>query len=207
MSRKIMLLGSFLFLLSPGTAAPPPPARPAGDATASLESYRLLVTRNIFMRDRSRRVVSVPRTSYAAPPQRSSEDYVVLTGVAVREPVHVAFFEDSQAGRTIPVCIGQVLGRGVLTAITMDGIQYQSGGVTRMIGIGENLRGVTTAFYTPSAATQPAATTTPTTTPTTGPTTGPATQESTSQPGQTTPGGTGDILERLRLRRAQELGQ
>lgn len=170
-----------------------------GPATA--EKYRLLSERNIFLRYRRRpqKKVVAPAPRKPAPPP-DPDRYIKLTGTAVRGGDRVAFLEDSRSDRTLQVRVGEAVGKGKITAVTLDGIQYQRDGRAGEIEIGRTLSGSLTipAKTGLVSAERPAA-----------PSSAPAAGESSSRSAETGDGGAGiaDILERMRKRRQQELEQ
>jgi hypothetical protein len=182
----------------------------------SWDDYRVLVERNIFLRDRRRwRPRAVPSTRPVRRSSRDLDDDIALTGVARRDGVFVAFFEDVRSGITFQIRAGQAVGQGKAVAISLDGVQYQRGEATRRIGVGRTLTGFVAAGVTdiPAPSLSPApARPEPASRPGGEPTTGPA--ESTTQPAiapaRPPADGTGgddlkSILERMRRRREQEL--
>jgi len=131
-------------------AAPTPAAAPIAPP-AQWESYRVLSDRNMFVRDRSRPRSSRPYTmpTYAAAP--NEDDRLVLTGVINQGPDYVAFFEDSRTGKTITVQVDVPLGRGRVTAMAMDSVDYTYDGRTTRIAVGSSLSGVVASLSRPAA--------------------------------------------------------
>jgi hypothetical protein len=129
---------------------------------------------------------------------------MILTGVALHDPLRIAFFEDPQSGLTIRAGVGQPVSTGVLVSVEVNSIQYQQGGHTLTILVGQTLSGQTpTSTY---------ATTSPSDSPSTS--TFDASQPAgqvVGSPKTAAPSGdmgnksSEDILERLRQRRLQEL--
>jgi hypothetical protein len=186
-TRTLTSLGVLASLAALVAVAQTPSAGPATPPGGTWDDYRIIVTRNIFARDRS---ASRPRPpSFRPPPARDAEEEITLTGVVVQEDLCVAFFEDTRTGETILVPAGRTFGTGTVVSVSLDGVEYRSGETTRMLSLGENLRGMTVRAPPPGASSQPASM------PSSAPATGP------SQPGA----GTSDILERMRQRRLQEL--
>ena len=178
---SFMLLTALALAALALAAGPSTPAsRPASAAAPSWDSYRIIVTRNIFQRDRSsssRRGGSTSR-----PAARDFEHSVVLTGVALQDAARVAFFEDVRTGETTLACVGQTLGAGTIASISLDSVEYQSGTSSRKIAIGENLAGAVATPSSSPAASQPAS--------------GPSTNAASK--------GGSEIEERMRQRRLQE---
>jgi len=102
------------------------------------DSYRILIERNIFSRNRRSPTQEVRETAPApAPPER----FIVLTGVARRGAEHVAFLEDARTGNTKAVKVGDNVLEGRIRNMTLDMIEYEKGEETVTIGIGGNLEG------------------------------------------------------------------
>lgn len=157
--------------------------RPAAQPASSWDSYRIVLTRNIFSRDRS--APSRGHNASSRTTTRSPEQSIVLTGVAVQDAVRVAFFEDTRSGETIMVGVGQMLAGGAIDSITLDSVEYRSGPAAKTIAVGESLTGVPAAPSSMPAASEP------------------ATGAATTRPNGAS-GDSNDILERMRQRRLQE---
>ena len=154
-----------------------PTTRPA----ATFDDYRIVFERNIFLKDRMPKPQwhpFVPRPVASQPAPHG----LVLTGVAIRQEVRLAFFEDDQTGQLTKAVVGDVLGGGKLASISLDGVEISKGGKTRKIAIGESLAGAGTVDM---SSVRPPVTTA-----------GPADSPSS---------GGDDILERMKKRRAKEL--
>jgi len=190
MRHVALVLTMAAVLLTTSMAQEEPPRR-AG--RQPWQRYELLGVRNIFRKDRRAPVQQArPTPRPAAPtPQRST----VLTGVAQQGSEHVAFFEDARMGTTSRLRVGDDVAGGTLVAISLDSVQFELNGQKRQISIGMNLEGgASTAL----------------------PITGldsleqaldevlPAASSGASQPA---PAASTDLLERLRQRRLEELGQ
>jgi hypothetical protein len=210
-------------------AATAPPAKPAPLTPTHLtkwDDFLILTDRNVFDRNRRPPVVrtprsEAPRTPYTAPqPPKpiDTDQYVVLLGIGLEGPEYTAFFEDSKAGKILQINPGGVVGKGRLRAVNLDSVQYERGGKFSIVKVGCTLTGVQAAsmgFTAPAPSPTPAAAPAPAApTPTAAPTTAPATTQPTTAPsaGETpapapAPDGLQDILERMRLRRQQELGR
>jgi hypothetical protein len=161
---------------SPAVKVPTP--RPA----ATFDDYRIVFERNIFLKDRSapssgRHYVPIRTTQ----PSQPAVHGLVLTGVAIRQEIRLAFFEDDQTGELTKAVVGDVLQGGKVASISLDGVEFSQGGKTRKVAIGESLLGggsVDMSSVQPSGATA-----------------GPADSS----------GSGDDILERMKKRRAKEL--
>ena len=205
--------------------APAPPAKPAPLTPTHLtkwDDFRILTDRNMFDRNRRPPVVRTPyvertrTTPPLPPPPIDTDQYFVLLGIGLEGPQYTAFFEDSRAGKILQVSPGGVVGNGRLRAVNLDSVQYDRGGKFRIVKVGCTLTGVQAAsmgFTAPAPSPTPAAAPAPAApTPTAAPRTAPATTQPTTAPsaGETpapVPDGLQDILERMRLRRQQELGR
>jgi hypothetical protein len=223
MKRPPALPGAKRLLAAAGCvlAAVSPLAVAAGQ-DSSWDNYRVLVERNIFLRDRRRARSPAPVFSRMATPTPPDSDRgIVLTGVARRGEESVAFVEQTRTGATFKVGVGEAVGRGKVAAITLDGIDYEREGSVRKIPIGHSLAGEIAAapirrIATP-VSTRPSGPPRGTVEPTTGPaepatqpavapaTTEPAVAPATTEPGSAKESDVTDILERLRRRREQEL--
>ncbi len=121
-----------------------PPAKAA--APGSLESYQILTDRNIFMRNRGRQFNRGPQRP--APPE-NPDDRIVLTGIIQQGADGVAFFEDTRSRKTIRIQAGDAVGRGRVTAVSLDEVQYACEGTTTKVAIGNNLTGRATVLSSP----------------------------------------------------------
>jgi hypothetical protein len=106
---------------------------------------------------------------------------LVLTGVAIRQEVRVAFFEDNQTGELVKAVVGDVLQGGKLASISLDGVEFSSDHNTRKVAIGEGLLGGPSVDMSSVR-----------------------TSETTAAPAGSSSSGD-DILERMKKRRAKEL--
>jgi hypothetical protein len=156
--------------------APGPTTRPvdgsgplaAGPAAAApalaWADYQIIVSRNIFSRDRGRRGPIGPNIDFRRPPEPPSGDnYVVLTGTLVQGDLHLALFEDGRTGQTSMVAEGHPYLNGTVVSISLDHVEYRTEQGLRTVAIGQNLRGVEMPVYlaaalptTAPASTQPA---------------------------------------------------
>jgi hypothetical protein len=183
---------------------------PAAEQEKSWDSYRLLVERNIFLRDRRRRVPRAPLPRAAPRVAPDSDRDIVLTGIGRRDGEYVAFFENAILDVTVRLQVGQDVGKGKIKAITLDAVQYDRGGSVTRIEVGDALQGGRfireTVAAAPPPATQPAG-------PSTSPTSQPEIAASQPAPSPRPPASGGgekssdvaDILKRMRERRAREL--
>jgi len=186
------------------------------------EDYDLLVEKNIFLRDRRRRVVRRPMTT--RPVVRrvvyDTDRSFVLTGIARRDGEYVAFFENVRTEATTRIATSQPVGKGEVGAITLDGVEYRRDGSTATIKMGQSLAGtVPVRVIVPPVPVAPASPSGPTTQPamaegdtaggdtaggdTAGATAGTGAPSATGKP--ITGGSAASIAEQMRRRRQQEL--
>lgn len=189
MHRQVaIILGLPLLILASVAASAAAPENSADARKAAWDDYQILITRNIFSRDRS------PQrpTQIAVPPPlpRPENPAFVLTGVTVCGEVRTAFFENNQTGETVQVSTGGTVGGGTVASISLDSVEYSSGGATRKIAVGENLAGVAGTLSGPAASTSQ-----------------PAVSEAAASPGGAGNDSAKDIIERMRQRRLQETRQ
>ncbi|MCY2927734.1 MAG: hypothetical protein NT031_20300 [Planctomycetota bacterium] len=112
-------------LLSGASSAPAP-----GVSEASWDKYRVVATRNIFLRARSH--PPVPRAAGAVKPVGRAEPAsgLVLTGVGQSGAIRVAVLEDLRSEKIIQAVAGEIIDGGRLVDVGMDGIVYERRGVT-----------------------------------------------------------------------------
>ncbi|MGQ9592822.1 MAG: hypothetical protein ACUVYA_21290, partial [Planctomycetota bacterium] len=143
-------LAASLALAASPTLAPSPalaagtPSREEAER-AFFERYEIVIERNIFSRDRPRRVVrpwEVPREAEAPrPAEPPPEESHVLTGVVREGRTYLAFVEDLRAQRTLKAKVGDPVARGRIAAITIDGIVYERDGERTAVEVGRTLSG------------------------------------------------------------------
>jgi len=78
----------------------------------------------------------------------------ILRGVVQAEDRLIAFVEDKSANRVTEITAGQSIARGRITAVTIDGVEYQGGGAAKQIRVGQDLNG---QIAPPSPTSKPAA--------------------------------------------------
>lgn len=181
------------------------PARQEG----SWDRYRILTERNVFRRDR--RVYREPTTRPSQSYTYDSDSTVVLTGIARSDGQFVAFFEDTRTGAVSRVGLGEDVGKGRAVAISLDHVKYDHGGKVSRVPIGLSLAGTERPVLVRGSSPTPAlASTQPVGEPSSRPAgpVGPITITVPARtPGQPTGADVDDILERMRLRREQELNR
>ncbi len=152
------------------------------------EDYEVLVRRNMFSRQRSPRSVEGPvRPEVVTVEAPSPERYVLLRGVVRSGDEFIAFLEDMRTGEVIRARAGDEVVRGRVAEVTLDGVRYVREDTETEVPIGENLEksNVSPAAQAAGEATGSGEQAI------VAPETGPA----------------ADLLERLRQRRQEELGQ
>jgi len=185
--RKTIPCWALTALLAAWSLGAAPTSAPSEPRGPTWDDYRLIVTRNIFSRNRSspspRRTVSRQETP------RVPEATLVLIGTAVQDDQPMAFFENSRTGQTTRLLPGQSLGGGTVVSIALDSVEYRAGDATRRITVGETLSGLSASLPSSTASTQPAGE-------------GPAVSGAAAA--GTADSGSNDIFERMRRRRLQE---
>ncbi len=161
--------------------------------------YSIFNFRSLFMRGRvpaagrdagsARESSSFNRTGNGF---KTPEEEFVFNGVTQTDEGAEAFIESLSTKKVSLVRVGQSIATGKITGISIHTLQYTTGGRAIRIEIGQNLAGLVAE---PSIA----ASSSPTTQP------GPSPSGTPGAAGPL-PGGTDDILERMRKRREQELG-
>lgn len=109
-----------LFLLPGGFAC-----AQAGDGQESFRSsYRILLERNIFSRDRRPYVPERERPVRRVPPPPPIESTLVLTGISRQQGQTVAFIENLGTGRIERHVISSLIARGRVQSLTLDYLVY-----------------------------------------------------------------------------------
>ncbi|MDB5299211.1 MAG: hypothetical protein JWO87_874 [Phycisphaerales bacterium] len=135
---------------APAAATVIPAPKPLSDP------YKIVVIRPIFSRERPRPAWITNSngggSSRGGPDTRpgtggfassSSEASVALKGVSLEDGVYTAFIEDSVTRETRGLHAGEAVARGMITAMSLDGIDYATGGRVLRISIGQTLDGAT----------------------------------------------------------------
>jgi len=162
----------------------------------SWDTYKIIVERNMFSRqrgprvDRSRRQRQVP----VAPPVPDPESYVVLKGIVQEDGAFIAFLEDTQSGQILRVRQGDGVVRGKIKALTLDSIEYEFEDKTTTVTMGLNLQGGRdgTLFTGMYESSQTSSTTPP---------------EGTTESSSISPEDEAEILRQLMERRQQQIGK
>ena len=123
-----------------GTGEDPEPTGPSD----SWDTYKIVVERNMFSRQRGPRVDRSRRQRRqvpVAPPAPDPESYVVLKGIVQEDGAFIAFLEDTQSGQILRVHKGDKVVRGVTTDMGLDSLEYKFEDRTTTVTMGFNLQG------------------------------------------------------------------
>ena len=110
-----------------------------GEERSVSDKYGILLERSIFSRTRVRTVSRPPTTREVRP-----GEVLVLAGTASLGGggAYIAFIENSGTGATTRASVGDSMGQGKVTAVGFDFLEYQSGGRTVRVAVGQNLEGL-----------------------------------------------------------------
>ncbi|MDB5326314.1 MAG: hypothetical protein JWM57_1883 [Phycisphaerales bacterium] len=154
------------------------------------DTYGVLSSRNMFLRERHKPYVREPRTSSPRPDTTSPqaiEKAIVLRGVAIENDELHAYLENTRTSKLIRVAPGDSIASGHIVEIAIDAIAYEVEGRAIWVEIGQNLSGARMSAEMIAAST---------------PTTSPS-----ADGAPTTPSPSGSSLEeRMKLRRMQQRG-
>jgi len=167
----------------------------SGAGGKPLQHYQVLVQNNIFLPRRNvsrqpQRVYSILKETPLPDPAAN----IVLTGIVKHGQQYFAFFEDRLKGRTLRVQTGDSLLQGKIQHITLDYVEYAVGETAVKVEIGKTLSNTTPlssgkSFSPPTSSDSTAQSI-------------PAVSTNTSQSTDTS-----SLVEQMRRRRLQELGQ
>ena len=148
MKRAVLILASAMLLSGPARAADPP--RRENYA----EHYAVLADHNIFLRDRSVRSLGNSATSR---PAALPEESLILTGVVFEDDGFRAYVEEGS--RIQRLGLGDAVGRGRVSEIALDEIEYEQGSQHTWIAVGCNFLGKSvvpaSVSYSAGSTTQP----------------------------------------------------
>jgi hypothetical protein len=180
----------------------------------SFDKYQVLITNNIFVRDRAR---YAPRERDFTPAPVAAalgpEEATVLRGIVrqleIPDAPYFVYLEDVRTGATVKVRVGDPVCQGKLIHPTLDGVDYVKNGVMTRVELGKNLTGADT---TPASVPPAAASSAVQPTPVNGAGVSPAAQFASpsagASPASTTPPSSLDsVAEQMRQKRLQELGK
>lgn len=156
-----------------------PSAEPAAASASSAEeakawrprpvdaaAYRDIVDFNIFRSDRAalaqkaaakrnpQPVVSEIEAPVEVVPTDPDADFV-LVGVVLRGPQQQAFIEDRRQGEVVRIAVPGEFSAGRLTSIDTAGVVYRIDGEDRVVSVGSNFVGESTAIAPVAARPQP----------------------------------------------------
>jgi hypothetical protein len=197
--------------VAPEAAPVAPQAVPAAPPVVPQDAwakYQIILDRNIFSRQRG--PVRRPGEDRDTGPVKlpDPETHFVLKGIVQENNEFIAFIEDTQAGMVLQLRKDDHVARGVIKALSLDGIEYQLEEHTTAVKLGYDLEGHLGPVSAPAPASPPA----PTAPAPSGATTRPAapapsvTSPPAGQPAAPA-GDEADILRRLMEQRRQQLGQ
>jgi hypothetical protein len=133
----LVLIAACVPCLAPASEDGPPQQH----AASGWERYRVLGQRNIFAKDRGRARPRLESNEEMGPPAPKLESEVVLTGILQKDGQLVAFFENTRTRTVQAVRKDDVIGRGKIAAISLDGIEYVCDGTSFSVSIGKTLEG------------------------------------------------------------------
>ena len=129
---------------APSSDRPPPMAKP----------YTVLLERSFFSKDgRSRSVPRSTTTVTTAPAVKplTPEQATVFRGVLCPDDEYVAFIQNVQSDQVSVLKAGDEIAGGRIAAITLDTLNFATGGKVHEIRVGQNLAGETVAASTSSS--------------------------------------------------------
>ena len=139
MSRFLRMLPAGVALaltLGAGAYGAEPPAAPQ----AVWDKYKVLIERNMFLKERAR-ATRRPATTTAARPSHPPEHYVMVTGITRQAEAYIAFLENTSDGRTTRVRAGSEIAGGRIADISMDAVTFEKDGRTTKVELGKSLDG------------------------------------------------------------------
>ncbi|MBI1371544.1 MAG: hypothetical protein GC159_02105 [Phycisphaera sp.] len=220
-AMAITLCGAALAMLStlgaptraadaPSNAKAATPTPTKADAQPSWDRYRVIVERSIFAQSRTTRVekprettekpVEAPKPEPVVEAPKDPGTYYGLVGVSRVGERWMAFFEDARDGSIKAVAPGDTLAGRRIESVTLDTVTAATDDKTSDVAIGYTLTGA--ARETPAKTATRPSTSSPTST-----ASKPASSSTQTQPAEAPSGDAASLLERLRQRRAQELGK
>lgn len=165
-SRKRTLGAAALWLTAISSAAlaagaPAAPAAAPVEAKTlrreSFDRYQVLLSNNIFVRDRAR---WAPKGPISAGPALTPEEATALRGIVRQgedeEAEYFVFLEDLRTQQTTELRVGDPVCSGKLANPTLESVDYFKNGVAKRIEIGQNLTGKEAVAPAPPAEDQPA---------------------------------------------------
>jgi hypothetical protein len=152
------------------------------------KDYAPLLARSIFIKGRAPVGASgTPTSAPSTEPTSRPSESVVFNGVTQIGGETIAFLEDTSSGKLMQLKVGDSLAQGKIKSITLDWLDYESNGKVVRVLVGRGLDGEEAPPLTARASLSNEIV-------------------PTSEPSGGLSGGEGDVLQRLRQRRLQELG-
>lgn len=145
--------------LPPSTTQPAPPAAsqpataPIGNDRPYGSDYQIVVNRSIFARGGTPAAARAKGPMNAAP---GPEAGLGLKGIFEGDGRFTAFIEDLASHQTKRLNVGDAIAAGRIKAMTLAALEYEAGGKSTMVQVGQNLLGAALPPPQPPA-TQPAA--------------------------------------------------
>ena len=134
------LLPCALLLVSAAIVYDPSPAWAQAAPPAMSGNYLLLTTRSIFFNGRYR--IESPIRPIPPKPQDTLVFVGAMKTFANGGSQMTGFILDNESGRVSQVAVGQNVAGGRILEITLDGLEFESGGAVQHILVGQNLAGV-----------------------------------------------------------------
>ncbi len=144
MKKYLLILCMAVLLSGPGFALARG-ATPRGE-NGFYQKYGILVERNIFSRNRSRKADKRDENPKNIV-QRSTHEEFILRGISRWSKEYVAFLENTRDGQTKMYRIGDSVAEGKIKNITLDYVEFEIKKNVKKVEIGKNMQG---EIYTPS---------------------------------------------------------
>jgi hypothetical protein len=151
------------------------------------ERYTTVYEHNIFMKQRPVKPATKPAANAGGSSSRTTEESLVLRGIAYESTGFRAYVEDLNNGKELRLIPGDAVGRGHITEVDIDRIAYERNGEEKWIDVGCDFTGKEVVTVTETSADE-------------GPTTGPVQTIDPNNPNLS-------LEERMKLRRQQERKQ
>ena len=111
------------------------------DSASGWGRFGVLTERNIFLRDRAGARPQSMSSSAEPAVTRDPDEDLVLAGVIHQGGVAEAFIENGGTGEITRLRVGDSSGKGQISAITLDNIEYSRDGERKRIEVGQTLLG------------------------------------------------------------------
>jgi hypothetical protein len=141
-------LVGLLFLLGAIASAS---GNPSGTLAAKWDDYRIIVDRNIFLKNRTmaasakspakRSTAKLPNWPIVMMPVYRPEHDIVFVGAIQRHGEYIAFMENTRTGITFRALVGDSMAEGRVAQIALDSVVYESHGRKVRIEMGHGLDG------------------------------------------------------------------